>query len=88
MITQLQNNYAKGQQTYPATVQKSQALLTAWEEGKAPVHRSNKGLSFANVVNNDNGDGGDAGDGDAQAREVHPSCGGATKTHRFYYRKN
>ena len=31
MIPQLRNDYVKGQQTYPATVQKVQALLTVWE---------------------------------------------------------
>ena len=45
-------------------VQKPQALLTAWEGEKYPVHGSNEGLSFANVVNNDDGDGGDADNGD------------------------
>ena len=29
MSTQMRNDYAKGQQTYPATVQKAQSLLTA-----------------------------------------------------------
>ena len=49
---------------------------------------SNKGLSFANAVNNNNEDGGNAGDGDAQESSGHPSRGGATKTRRCYYCKN
>ena len=85
MITHLRNNYVKGQQNYPETVQKVQALLMAWEGEKDPVHVCNEGLSFANVVNDDDGDGGDDGDGDAQASGGRPSRGGATETHRCYY---
>ena len=84
IIIQLRNDYVKGQQTYPARVQKVQALLTAWEGEKPPVHGSNEGLIFANVVNDDDGDGGNAGDGDAQASGGRPSRGGATETRRCY----
>ena len=65
MITRLRNNYTKGQHNYPATVQKFQALLTSWEGEKSLVHGSNKGFSFANVVNDDDSYGADAGNGDA-----------------------
>ena len=88
MITQLRNDYAKGQQTYPEMVQKSQALLTAWEGEKYPLHGSNEGLSFSNVVNENNDDRGDSGDTDAQASGGRPSYGGATETRRCYYCKN
>ena len=84
MITHLRNDYEKGQQTYPETVQKLQALLTTWEGEKDPVHRSNKGLSFTNVVNNEDKNGGNAGDGDDKASGGRPSRGGATKTRRCY----
>ena len=87
IITQLRKYYAKGQQTHPATVQKFQSLLTTCEGDKSPVHGSNEGLSFANVVNNNDGNRGDARDGDARAGGGHPSRSGATETHRCYYCK-
>ena len=52
---------------------------------KSPVHGSNEGLSFATVVKNNYDDEGDAGDSDAQASDMIPSCGGATKTCMCYY---
>ena len=33
-MTQIQNNYVKGQKTYPATVHKAQDPMTAWEGEK------------------------------------------------------
>ena len=84
MITQLQNDYSKSQQTYPVTVQKSQALLTAWEGDKYPVHRSNKGLIFAKVMNDDDSDGGAAGKGDTQASGARASRGGMIEARRCY----
>ena len=87
MITQLRNYYAKGQYTYPATVQKAQALLKAWEGEKSLVNGPNKGLSCANVANDDDGDGGASSEGDAQTSGGCASCGGATETRRCYYCK-
>ena len=48
------------------------------------MHVSNKGLSFANVVNNDDDKGG-SDNGDDEASGGRPSRGGATKTRRFCY---
>ena len=84
----MRNNYTKGQHTYTETVQKVQDLLTAWEGKKSPVHGSNEGLSFSNVVNDDDGYRDNAGDSKNQARGGRPSRGGATKTRRCYYCKN
>ena len=55
MMTQLINDYAKGKRKYPPMVQTLQALMTEWERGKIPVHGSNDGLTFTNVVNDDDG---------------------------------
>ena len=66
-MNQLRNDYAKGQKTYPATVKKLQALLTAWEGGKTTEHGSNDGLSYANVVNGEDGNGCADGNGNTQA---------------------
>ena len=52
------------------------------------MHGSNKGLSFANLVNGDGGNRGNAGDGDAQESGGLPSRGDETETHRCYYYKN
>ena len=79
-MTQIRNDYAKGHQTYPETVQKDQAVLMAWEGEKYPVHRPNGGLSFSNVVNNYSDNRGASGDGDTQVSGGCASCGGATKT--------
>ena len=84
MTTQLRNDYTKGQQIYPETVQKVQAVLMVWEGEKSLVHGSNEGLSFTNVVD-DNSDGVDAGDSDAQASGRCPSRSGVTETRRCYY---
>ena len=78
MMTQLRNDYANGQKTYPATVQKAQALLTEWEGDKYPVHGSDEGLRF------DDDNRGAAGKGDAKASGGHASCGGVTKMRRCY----
>ena len=66
IMNQLCNNYYKGQHKYPATVQNAQALLTAREGERAPVHGSNDRTSFAKVVSGENVDRGTAGNGDAQ----------------------
>ena len=68
-------------------MQKVQALLTAWEGEKSPVHRSNEELSFANFVNNGDGNRGDAGNSDVQESGWRPSRGGTTETRRCYYLK-
>ena len=78
-MTQLCNDYAKGQQNYPVTVQKPQALLTAWEGEKAQVHGFKEGLSFANVVNDDNDKRSDDGDNNTQASGGRESRGGETE---------
>ena len=87
VITQLRNDYSKGQQTYPETVHNSQSLLMAWEGETLPVHRCNKGLSFFNIVNNNDDGEGAAVNGNAQASGVRVSCDGATETCRCYYCK-
>ena len=66
-MTQLHKDYAKGHKTYPDTAQKAQALLTAREGKKSPIHGSNEGIIFSNVVNNKNGNRGAASNGDTQA---------------------
>ena len=86
-MTQLRNDYAKGQKTYLETVPEDQSQLTAWEGGKAPVHGSIEGLSFANVGNDDDGDRGADGKVNAQASGRCAYCGGATGTRRCYYCK-
>ena len=85
MITQPRNDYMKGQHTYPATVQKVQALLKIWEGEKSPAHGSNEGLNFANVENEDDGDGGDVCNGDAQESSRPPLCSGTTEMCRCHY---
>ena len=67
MMTQLHNDYAKGHKTYPDTAQKAQALLKEGEGKKSPIHGSNEGIIFSNVVNNKNGNRGAASNGDTQA---------------------
>ena len=51
-------------------VHKSQGLLTAREGEKAPVHRSNQGRSFTNVVIYKNGERGADKEGNTQASDV------------------
>ena len=82
MMTQIRNDYAKGEQTYPVRVQKAQALLTAWEGGKAPLHGSNKGIRFSNAVNNNDGNRGAVNGGDTHTSGGRASRGGATKIRR------
>ena len=72
----------KGPIDLPSNGAESPIPVDGVGRGEIPVHGSNKGLSFANVVNNDNGDRGDARDGDAQASGGSPSCDGATETRR------
>ena len=66
MMTQLKNDYAKGHQTFPDTVKKSQALVTTWEGKKVPVHGANGRLMFSNAVKENYGKGDVAGAGGAQ----------------------
>ena len=47
-------------------MQNAQGLLTVWEGEKIPVHRSKKGLTFANVVNKNDSGKDAAGDGSTQ----------------------
>ena len=79
---QICNYYAKGQQNYPATVQKVLGLLTAWEEEKDPIHGSNEGLSFANAVNDNNGDGDATVNGGTQESFGRATRVCAPETHR------
>ena len=84
---QLRNNYAEVQQTYPYTVQKSKALLTAWEGEKTLVHGSNEELSFANFENDNNSNRVAAGKCNTQASGGRASHINAAKTCRCYYCK-
>ena len=54
--------------------------MAAWEEEKSPLHGSNEGLSFDNVMNNNNGNRCTAGDGNTQASSGHASHDGVTET--------
>ena len=65
-------------------MQKAQDLITVWAGEKTPVHGSNEGLSFVNVVNNDNVDGGATGNGDAQASGGQEKRGDVPETRRCH----
>ena len=86
-MTQPRNDYTKGQHTYTATVQKAQALLTAWGEEKTSVHGSKEGQTFANIVNDVDSDGDAADDDGAQESGGLATCGRAPETCCCYYCK-
>ena len=86
-MKKLKNYYSKGQHNYPPTVKKAQAMLTAWEGDKLPVHGSNEGLAFNNVVNDNNGNGdaaGDSGTHESGGQAAHRS---SPDTQHCYYCK-